>query len=58
MDPETRLKNSHDVAEELQNMLEGLEDVDRAFVHVDYETDHKPVSLPPLREYCYFFNAG
>lgn len=45
MDPDTRLKKSHDLAQELQDKLEDLEDVDRAFVHVDYEIYHKPVKL-------------
>lgn len=42
MDEETPLKISHDVAQELQRKLEGLSDVERAFVHVDYENDHDP----------------
>ena len=33
---------SHDVAEELQIKLESLPDVERAYVHIDYETSHKP----------------
>ena len=31
-----------DVAEALQFKLESLPDVERAYVHVDYETSHKP----------------
>lgn len=42
MDPEESLRVSHDVAEELQMKLESLPDVERAYVHVDYETTHKP----------------
>jgi len=42
MDPETTLQETHDVAEELQMKLESLPDVERAYVHVDYETTHKP----------------
>jgi len=42
MDPEESLRISHDVAEELQMKLESLPDVERAYVHVDYETTHKP----------------
>ncbi|KAM0273190.1 hypothetical protein ACHAQH_008425 [Verticillium albo-atrum] len=38
MDEETPLRISHDVAQELQRKVEG--DVERAFVHVDYENDH------------------
>jgi cation diffusion facilitator family transporter len=42
MDPEATLRATHDVAEELQMKLESLPDVERAYVHVDYETDHRP----------------
>ncbi|KAK9770939.1 putative Cation efflux family-domain-containing protein [Seiridium cardinale] len=40
MDQNTPLKISHDVGQSLQRKLEGLGDVERAFVHVDYEDDH------------------
>lgn len=40
MDEKTPLKVSHDVNQELQRKLEGLQDVERAFVHVDYEHEH------------------
>ena len=36
------LRATHDVAEELQTKLESLPNVDRAYVHVDYETSHAP----------------
>ena len=42
MDPDATLMETHDVAEELQMKLESLPDVERAYVHVDYETTHKP----------------
>ncbi|KAL4786077.1 hypothetical protein BJX76DRAFT_346515 [Aspergillus varians] len=42
MDPAESLRATHDVAEELQTKLESLPDVERAYVHVDYETTHKP----------------
>ncbi|PYH45639.1 cation diffusion facilitator family transporter [Aspergillus saccharolyticus JOP 1030-1] len=42
MDPDDSLRATHDVAEELQTKLESLPDVERAYVHVDYETTHKP----------------
>ncbi|KAL5336975.1 hypothetical protein BJX70DRAFT_260278 [Aspergillus crustosus] len=42
MDPADSLRATHDVAEELQFKLESLPDVERAYVHVDYETTHKP----------------
>jgi len=40
MDENTPLKISHDVSQTLQRKLEGLVDVERAFVHVDYENEH------------------
>ncbi|KAG6015715.1 hypothetical protein E4U43_004926 [Claviceps pusilla] len=42
MDPSGTLMETHDVAEELQFKLERLPDVERAYVHIDYETTHKP----------------
>ncbi len=42
MDPNESLRATHDVAEELQTKLESLLDVERAYVHIDYETSHKP----------------
>lgn len=42
MDPDVCLRDAHDVAEALQAKLEDLPDVERAYVHVDYETTHKP----------------
>ncbi|KAE8151635.1 cation efflux protein [Aspergillus avenaceus] len=49
MDQDTKLRDSHDVSQELQRKLEGLADVERAFVHVDYEylhdvhEEHRPI---------------
>jgi divalent metal cation (Fe/Co/Zn/Cd) transporter len=40
MDESTPLKISHDVAQTLQRKIEGLADVERAFVHVDYDDEH------------------
>ncbi|KAH7046548.1 cation efflux family-domain-containing protein [Macrophomina phaseolina] len=40
MDPDIPLRHSHDVGQTLQRKLEGLADVERAFVHVDYEHEH------------------
>ncbi|ETI23563.1 hypothetical protein G647_05365 [Cladophialophora carrionii CBS 160.54] len=34
------LKVTHDVSQSLQRKLEGLSDVERACVHVDYEAEH------------------
>lgn len=42
MAADSSLMDTHDVAEELQFKLESLPDVERAYVHVDYETTHKP----------------
>ncbi|GAA5974598.1 hypothetical protein JCM11641_007018 [Rhodosporidiobolus odoratus] len=42
MDSETTLRVAHDVSQALQDKLEELPQVDRAFVHVDHETSHKP----------------
>ena len=36
------LREAHDIGESLQMKLEKLEDVERAFVHLDYEYAHKP----------------
>lgn len=42
MDANESLRSTHDVAEALQIKLESLPDVERAYVHVDFETTHKP----------------
>ncbi|KAF2492304.1 hypothetical protein BU16DRAFT_467903 [Lophium mytilinum] len=42
MDPNDTLRHTHDVAEELQIKLESLPNVERAYVHVDFETSHAP----------------
>ncbi|KAI9705682.1 MAG: hypothetical protein M1820_005092 [Bogoriella megaspora] len=42
MDPDETLRSTHDVAEELQTKLESLPNVERAYVHVDFETSHAP----------------
>ncbi|RUS16638.1 hypothetical protein BC937DRAFT_90973 [Endogone sp. FLAS-F59071] len=36
------LRESHDIGEALQMKLESLPSVERAFVHADYETSHRP----------------
>ncbi|KAL0072940.1 cation efflux family-domain-containing protein [Phycomyces blakesleeanus] len=36
LSPDTPLRKSHDIGESLQEKLERLKDVERAFVHVDY----------------------
>ncbi|KAH7198680.1 uncharacterized protein B0J16DRAFT_43432 [Fusarium flagelliforme] len=42
MEPTQTLQESHDIAEALQIKLEDLPDIERAYVHIDYETTHKP----------------
>ena len=42
MDADRTVRVAHDVAEELQMKLESLPDVERAYVHIDFETSHKP----------------
>jgi hypothetical protein len=44
IDRNERLEVAHDIAEDLQIKLEKLPSIERAFVHIDYETSHKPVS--------------
>ncbi|KAI6176302.1 Metal tolerance protein 7 [Aphelenchoides bicaudatus] len=41
MDEDMHLKEAHDIAETLQNNIESLPDVERAFVHADYDFEHK-----------------
>ncbi|KAK4684780.1 hypothetical protein P7C73_g5386, partial [Tremellales sp. Uapishka_1] len=40
--PELSLRETHDIVQDLQDQIEALPDVDRCFVHADYEVDHKP----------------
>lgn len=41
--PETmNLRCAHDIGETLQQKLEGIPEVERAFVHVDYDFSHNP----------------
>lgn len=42
LDQNQTVKESHDCAEALQTKLESLPDVERAYVHIDYETSHAP----------------
>ncbi|KAG8813769.1 hypothetical protein FRC17_001436 [Serendipita sp. 399] len=48
MSGETPLYQAHDLSQQLQDKLETLPGVCRAFVHVDHETTHQPVSA----SYC------
>lgn len=38
------LETVHDIGESLQQKLERLGEVERAYVHVDHETSHSPAS--------------
>jgi len=38
------LMEAHDIGETLQRRLEQLNEVERAFVHVDHDVDHHPES--------------
>uniref|UniRef100_A0A0N5A2E7 ZT_dimer domain-containing protein n=1 Tax=Parastrongyloides trichosuri TaxID=131310 RepID=A0A0N5A2E7_PARTI len=42
LDENMLLKEAHDISETLQINIEALNDVERAFVHCDYEYDHSP----------------
>ena len=39
---EMKLRSAHDIGESLQDRIEEMEDVERAFVHIDFETSHFP----------------
>ncbi|KAH9049513.1 CDF-like metal transporter [Lactarius hengduanensis] len=43
MDANTPLWKAHDISQQLQDKIEILPNVGRAFVHVDHETTHTPV---------------
>ena len=36
------LKDAHDIGESLQVKLESLPEIERAFVHLDYDSNHMP----------------
>lgn len=40
--PDMTLFEAHDIGESLQNKLESYSDVERAFVHIDYDYEHHP----------------
>ena len=42
LDPHTPLQTAHDIGESLQKRIESLPRVERAFVHLDFETSHLP----------------
>jgi divalent metal cation (Fe/Co/Zn/Cd) transporter len=41
LDGDMRLREAHDIGESLQIKLEALDLVDRAHVHLDFETTHE-----------------
>jgi divalent metal cation (Fe/Co/Zn/Cd) transporter len=43
MSGDTPLWKAHDISQQLQDKIEALPNVERAFVHVDHETTHRPV---------------
>eukprot|EP00934_Nitzschia_sp_Nitz4_P003714 Nitzschia sp. Nitz4//scaffold291_size36643//26867//28147//NITZ4_007768-RA/size36643-processed-gene-0.30-mRNA-1//-1//CDS//3329546142//3704//frame0 len=55
MPEHTLLKESHDLGMELQYEIEAREEVERCFVHIDYETrpydEHVVSKVPELREH-------
>jgi divalent metal cation (Fe/Co/Zn/Cd) transporter len=48
MSGDTPLSKAHDLSQQLQDKIEMLPGVGRAFVHVDHETTHRPVSTRRL----------
>ena len=49
MDASTPLWKAHDLSQSLQDKIEVLPNVGRAFVHVNHETTHYPVRASQLR---------
>lgn len=45
LDEATPLRDSHDLGESLQYVLESVPYVDRAFVHMDYRSDNLPTHM-------------
>jgi hypothetical protein len=45
------LRDAHDIGEALQLRLESIEDVERAYVHLDFEVDHAPATEHPAQNY-------
>lgn len=48
MKSDTPLWKAHDASQLLQDLIEELPNVERAFVHVDHEATHRPVSRNSL----------
>ncbi len=51
MDANTPLWKAHDLSQNLQDKIEVLPNVSRAFVHVDHETTHAPVRVISHSQY-------
>ena len=59
------LREAHNIGETLQEKLEDLPEVERAYVHLDFESTHRPEHTRPQRHlpptwsitcyYCYIF---
>ena len=47
---EMPLRMAHDIGESLEIKIEDFEDVERAFVHLDYEWEHKPEHGNPYKD--------
>jgi divalent metal cation (Fe/Co/Zn/Cd) transporter len=45
MPANTELWKAHDIAQQLQDQIEILPRVERAFVHIDHESTHRPVRI-------------
>ena len=60
MDANTPLWKAHDISQQLQDKIEVLPNVGRAFVHVDHETTHIPVStmISPHLSYLYLYDRS
>jgi cation diffusion facilitator family transporter len=46
------LRDAHDVGEALQHRLESVEEVERAYVHLDFEVEHVPATEHPAQNYA------
>lgn len=45
------LRDAHDIGEALQHKLENIDEVERAYVHLDFEVDHVPATEHPAQNY-------
>ncbi len=50
LSPRMPLQEAHDIGGSLQQKLESLDEVERAFVHLDFETFHSPAEEHKLPE--------